>query len=74
MGARLVRPFLGPENGHRFGNRFVTDPETQVTPERKHKLRQSKNLGQENDGSTQVHSMAPVDVNVTALVGDTFVH
>jgi len=51
MGAHLVRSFLGPENDRSFGARFFTDLNSFTRPTPKHKSRQSKNLGHENDGS-----------------------
>ena len=67
MGAGLVRSFLGPEYGHKFWNRFFTDLISFLEPPPEHKLCRSQNLGRETDGSTQVHSMAPVGVHVTAF-------
>ena len=66
MGARFVRSFLGPKNGHRFGCFFFTVSSWFTNPTSKHKLSQSKNLDRENSGSTQAHIKASVSLQVTA--------
>ena len=67
MGARLVRSFLGPENGHRFGGVFFSVLSWFTNPTSKHKLSQSKNLDHENSGSTQAHIKASVGLQETKM-------